>query len=227
MTSRRFFRWLTVLIILTIGAHRYSTLRHPAGIVEYRRQVRESAASVPDRIGPWVGTDVPIQARAIKVLDPNLMISRRYINVEDGTVAGISLVHCADAHDMVGHYPMRCYPAQGWNVRSAQPREWVVGDLRMTGMEYEFLTESFEGARRRDITVINCMFRPDGIVLRDMEALSRSIIGAGGQSSGAGQIQIYFDSQIPREKRDAAVVVLVEGYKPVLGAMLAPVETHP
>lgn len=223
MTSRLVYRWLTVLIILVIGGHRYFARRHPAGVVEYRRQVRESAALVPDRIGAWVGTDVDIQARAIKVLDPNLMISRRYTNVEDGTVAGLSLVHCSDAHDMVGHFPMRCYPAQGWNVRSAQPREWVVGDLRLTGMEYDFTTDSLEGGGSRALTVINCMFRPDGVVLRDMESLSRSIIGAGGQSSGAGQIQIYFDSQIPQEKRDAAVLVLVEGYKPVLRSILNPI----
>lgn len=226
MTSRLVYRWITVLIILVIGGHRYATLRRPAGVAEYRRQVRESAASVPGRIGAWVGADVPIQARAIKVLDPNLMISRRYTNVEDGTVAGLSLVHCADAHDMVGHFPMRCYPAQGWNVRSAQPREWVVGDLRLAGMEYEFTIDSLEGNGRQELTVINCMFRPGGVVLRDMESLSRSIIGAGGQSSGAGQMQIYFDSKIPREKRDAAVLVLVEGYKPVLKSILNPIDSH-
>jgi len=75
---------------------------------------------------------------------------------------------------MVGHFPMRCYPADGWDFVRAEPRDWQVGDLRLTGMEYEFfmreIGDQISGEQR--IVVANCLLRPGGLVLRDMDSLS-------------------------------------------------------
>ena len=77
------------------------------------------------------------------------------------------------------------------------------------------------GGGERRIFVVNCLFRPGGQVFVDMAGMSRSIAGAWGQSSGAGQLQVYFDGDASRVERDAAVDVLVKGYEPVLNAILA------
>jgi hypothetical protein len=123
---------------------------------------------------------------------------------------------------MVGHFPARCYPARGWDVRASRPRDWTICDLTLTGTEYEF-TRPAEGmgGGEESIVVANCLLRPGGRMFRDMTAMSKSIAGAWGQSSGAGQIQIYFDASVPQDRRDAAVRDLAGGYRPVLDAILA------
>ena len=222
------YRVVGAVMLAAIATHRYATVRRPAGVAEYHRRVRDAAATIPGHIGSWVGQDVPVPAQAIKVLDPNVIISRKYLNVENGVTAGLLFVHCSDAHDMAGHFPLRCYPARGWDVRASRPRDWNAGSLAVTGSEYEFTAEMLEG-RRVDAAMVvdNCLLRPGGQVLRDMETMTRSIVGAGGQSSGAAQIQIYFDASVPPERRDEAVEALVKGYRPVIDAVLAPAGVPP
>ena len=217
------YRVVAAVMLAAIATHRYATVRRPAGIDDYHRRVREAAATVPDYIGGWVGEEVPVPAQAIRVLDPNVIISRKYLNVENGVTAGVLFVHCSDAHDMAGHFPLRCYPARGWDVRASRSRDWKVGDLLVTGSEYEFTADMLEGRRVNAAMVVdNCLLRPGGQVLRDMETMTRSIVGAGGQSSGAAQLQVYFDAAVPQDRRDEAVEALVKGYRPVIDAVLAP-----
>ena len=226
MTSVTAYRWLALLILAGLAAHKYATVRKPAGVPEYHQRIRESARLVPDEIDGWVGKDAPVPPQAIKVLDPNLMISRTYVNIENGLRAGFMFVHCSDAHDMAGQFPMRCYPARGWDATAARRQDWTVDGQVVTGMEYEFIAPETRDTRdggkpRQSIVVANFLMRPDGQVWRDMDGMTRSIIGAGGQASGAAQLQIHFDSNVPREKRDAAVAALIKGYKPVIDATLA------
>jgi hypothetical protein len=216
------YRLLAASLLAGVAAHRYATVRRTPDVSDYHRRVREAAARVPGRIGGWVGEDVPVPAQAIKVLDPNVIISRRYLNVENGATAGVLFVHCSDAHDMAGHFPLRCYPARGWDVKAKRPRDWAVGGLLVTGSEYEFTAETLEGRRVNSAIVVeNFLLRPGGRIMRDMDAMTRSVVGAGGQSSGAGQLQVYFDASVPEAQRDAAVAALVEGYRPVVDAVLA------
>jgi hypothetical protein len=219
------FRGLAVALLAAIGVHRAVAVHRPAGVQEYHAHVREVAKDVPRHIGGWVGQDVEVPARAIAVLTPNIMISRRYVNVEDGTTAGVMLVQCGDAHDMVGHFPLRCYPANGWDLKSSAPRALLIGDRAVPATEYEFVLpdQSMSGGGERHIVVVNCLFRPGGKAFADMAGMSASIAGAWGQSSGAAQLQVYFDSDVPRVRRDAAVDELVKGYEPVLKAILADV----
>ena len=223
MTATTVYRWLAVAILGGIGVHKYLTVRTPPAVAAYHQRVRESASRVPNRIGAWVGQDVRMPVQAVRVLDPNLVVSRRYVNVENGSSAGLMFVHCRDAHDMAGHFPVRCYQARGWDLRSARERDWALGDLRVTAMEYEFhAPRNIDDAEANSsIIVVNCLFRPDGQIFRDMDAMTRAIIGAGGQSSGAAQVQVYFDRSAPEARRDAAVAELLAGFAPVIDAVLA------
>jgi hypothetical protein len=206
--------------------HRYATVRTPADVGEYHRRVRDAKSAVPSHIGGWVGSDAPLPAQAVRLLDPNLLVSRHYVNVENGRSAGFLLVHCADAHDMAGHFPPRCYPAAGWTLRTKRPREWTVDGLRVAGFEYDFSKDSL--GEHRVITVASTLLRPGGQVFADMAAMTGSILGAGGQSSGAGQLQVYFDdAQLSQDQRDAAVVALLGGYRPVIDAILGEVRRQP
>jgi hypothetical protein len=223
MKARNVYRVLALLILAAIGIQRAVAMHRPASMVRYHEKIRAVADLVPKHIGAWVGQDVPVAVQATTLLRPNVMISRRYVNIENGLTAGFLLVHCSDAHAMAGHFPLRCYPARGWDVRSAVARDWMVDGLAITGMEYTFsLPDERMGAREpRLVVVANCLLRPGGKVLRDMDAMVSSVIGAGGQSSGAGQLQIYFDAGVSQEDRDAAIVTLVSGYAETIRTILA------
>jgi len=215
-------RIIAACLLAMIFVHQQISFHRTPGVDAYHARVRQAAAAVPTRIGPWVGQDVPLRAQALTVLQPNAMISRQYVNVETGQSASVLLVHCSDAHSMVGHFPGRCYPADGWDQKQSTERDWMVGDLRLTGTEYEFTMESPFGAQNaQDIIVANCLLRPGGLVLRDMAAMSASIQGADGQSTGAGQMQVIFDAKVPVEERDAAITTLVGGYRGVIDAILS------
>ena len=221
MSSINVTRIAALLMLAAIAVQRYVTTHKPANVEAYQQRIATAADNIPNHIGPWVGQDVKVPAQALSLLKPAVMISRRYLNVENGAVAGLMLVHCSDAHDMAGHFPLRCYPAQGWSLRSSQPRDWELEGLKLTGTEYEFVLNDEPGRGPQHIYVANCLFRPGGQVLRDMNGLARSIVGAGGEATGAGQMQIDFDGDVPREQRDAAIRTLAGGYRPVLDAILA------
>ena len=225
MSAMNLSRTIAAVMLAAMAVHHHLTVRMPAGVEEYDQRVRESVALVPDHIGPWVASDETVPAQAVNTLRPNLIISRRYVNLETGVSVGLLLVHCADAHHMVGHYPLRCYPLRGWELQSSEPRDWTAGDRTITGMEYHFKMTSADSGRgpgspEESLTVANCLLRP-GMVLRDMDGLSKSIVGAAGPSLGAGQIQVYCESSLPQAQLDAAVKALVEGYRPVLDAILS------
>jgi hypothetical protein len=223
MRSHKAYQLLTLAIVAAIGIQRTVAMHRPASMVKYHERVRTVAEQVPKRIGPWIGEDVRVPVQAMTVLRPNVMLSRRYVNIENGQGAGVLLVHCSDAHAMAGHFPLRCYPARGWDVQDAKPRDWEVDGLKITGMEYTFTLPAEEAIASHEpqtMIVANCLLRP-GQVLRDMDAMVKSVIGAGGQASGAGQVQVYFDARVPAEDRDAAIVTLLSSYKPVIETILS------
>ena len=216
------YRWIAGALLAAIAVHRLATAHTPVNVEQYQQSIRTAAEHIPRQIAGWVGEDVPLQVQAVSLLRPNVMLSRRYLNIENGRSAGMLLVHCSDAHSMAGHFPLRCYPAGGWKLQSSEPRDWRVGNLVITGTEYEFtMDELATPGGSRMMTVANFLLRPGGKVLRDMNGMTKSIIGAGGQATGAGQIQVYFDSRVPREQRDETVIALIEGYRPIIDAILA------
>lgn len=224
MSSGALYRIIAILLMGSMATENYFSSHHSAATEQYHARIRMAGDSVPTRVGPWLGENQPVEVQALTVLRPNVLISRRYINIESGVGAMLLLVHCSDAHHMVGHYPLRCYPAEGWKVRSYSDKDWTVGGINFTGTEYHF-TMPADGAgghlADRSIVVVNCLLRPDGAILRDMESMSKTILGAGGQSSGAGQIQISFNEGVPKAQRDAAVLAITEGCLPVIKSILA------
>lgn len=218
--GRSVCRLLAVLLLVLIGVQRYAAGRKSPSVEGYDRRIRESAARVPLRVDGWVGVDVPVPRREVATLRPNVMISRRYLNVENGAAAGLLLVHCANAHHMVGHFPLRCYPADGWSLRGSRARDWNVGGMRIGGTEYEFTMQAL-GLGTRSLVVENFLLRPGGRVLRDMAGMAGTLSGGDGPATGAGQCQIYFDAAVPPAQREAAVAALVGACRPVLDAILA------
>jgi hypothetical protein len=223
-TSSTILSRLAALAILgAVAVQNYAARVSSPDLDAYRANIRQRAAEIPTRIGSWIGQDVPLPTRALTVLQPNVLISRDYLNVENGLHTGVFFVHCSDAHHMVGHFPTRCYPADGWQLVGSEPADWQVGTLHLAGTEYEFfmqeIGDQYSGQHR--IIVDNCLFRPGGLVLRDMSDVSKTIIGAGGQATGAGEIQFYFDAAIGKTDRDKAIAEIAPAYRPLIDSVLA------
>jgi hypothetical protein len=190
----------------------------PEDVAPYLGQVQSAATKLPLRIGDWVGENIDVPQAAIKILRPNVIISRRYTNFVTGSTANVLLVHCSDARDLMGHYPPVCYPNQGWKMENATPRQWRVEGLDglVDGKQYRF-------RRSRDdvggLTIQNFMMLPNGRTGRDMDAIHKSA-STDQHFYGAGQVQVITQSGMPEEERDRVVQDLVQGHLPVISAVL-------
>ena len=216
-------RLLALALLGGIAVQSRQIVSKDPAVLRYHARIHSTAAQLPMRFGLWIGQDVKMPAQAMTVLQPNVAISRMYVNVQTGVQAGLLLVQCTDAHHMVGHFPLRCYPAEGWTLDSSRPRDWQIGNLHLIGMEYAFsrakIGDPFAEPDR--LIVDNILFRPNGQILRDMSSMSDSIVGAEGQATGAGQIQVYYEPNVAPADRDAAFAALVGGCRPVIDAILS------
>ena len=135
-----------------------------ADMASYHKQITIVAASAPTQIGDWIGQDVPQPQSAINLLRPNVIVSKRYVNYVTGEAVNFLLVDCTDARDLLGHYPPVCYPNQGYILMSSQSHDWQVGDLVLTGMQYDFYKKDYDlvtkESQETNETVANFMLLP-------------------------------------------------------------------
>ncbi len=100
----------------------------PVDVEPYHARARAAIEAVPYVIGYWTGKDDDIPPAAQKLLRPNAILSRTYIDTQPSArgprVASLLIVQCRDSRDMVGHYPPICYRAQGARPR-VSPAAWA------------------------------------------------------------------------------------------------------
>src|SRR3954447_13582158 len=92
--------WALSLALLGGIAWTRRSMTPPPESAPYHDAVRAAAAAAPTRIGTWVGKDVPIPNEAVKVLRPNVVISRHFTDVVSGESVTFLLVHCTDIRDL-------------------------------------------------------------------------------------------------------------------------------
>jgi hypothetical protein len=184
-----------------MGATRLS-FTVPADAAPYHQRVREAASQLPLQIGRWTGEDVPEPYDVINKLRANVLISRRYEDLVAGRRVTLLLVQCEDAALLAGHYPPTCYHNQGYFELADEPRDWVAGDLRITGTQYEFGENQAGGAT---MVIANFFVMPDGRILRDIEAVNSAANDIRARYYGAAEFQIVFDPDTPQDERDQIV----------------------
>lgn len=91
--------------------------------------VRNAIETVPQRFEGWQSQPVEVPADALDLLQPNKILSRRYIRPGTGHEVTLLIVHCRSARDLAGHYPPVCYPSAGWMPRDQNraplPAPWA------------------------------------------------------------------------------------------------------
>ena len=84
------------------------------GIDEYHEKVASAIDAIPYRVGNWIGTDIEAPREAVKLLRPNRLLQREFVDPSTRERFNVLVVHCGSLDDMLGHYPPICYPAHGW-----------------------------------------------------------------------------------------------------------------
>ena len=197
----------------------------PDDVEPYHARVRQGVEEIPYVIGYWTGSQKPVQLAAQKLLRPNIIENRVYVDKEPSAdwrrAATLLIVHCKDSRDMVGHYPPVCYPAHGRmeleNNRAA--RDWQVGDLTITGTEYQF-SDRTSGAEEYRTTVYNFLVAPGTGVVRDMDNVRKSAEDYQKRYYGAAQFQVVFSApalaDLTRAERDEIFHTLIHPTIPVI-----------
>src|SRR4051812_41694193 len=196
---------LSPLVCLAILAGMWTEARarvQPADAEPYHKLARDAISSLPYQINGWVGRDDEIPPAAVKLLRPNKMISRTYVDpLHISRSAGVLVVQCKDSRDMLGHYPPVCYPAHGMTMLSEQQRDWAVGDrATIPGTEYVFLHD--DGVSKYRMAVYNFMIVPNVGIVRDMKGIANAAQDYQRRYFGAAQFQVTMSAEMPQYDRD-------------------------
>lgn len=195
-TARRWIVAMVPMVVLLglsaweLSGRTFASVAPAARVAEIRR----AFSAIPMRLGPWIGSDVPLPAGAREVLHATDTLSRRYIRVGGGGDLTLALVHCGDARDMLGHFPPACYPSQGWQLvqdggESIVPIE--IGGLEGRAALYRFSKPEREG-QRSAITVVGTFLMPGERPTPDASALRGASVDRRVSAQGVGQLQFVF-----------------------------------
>lgn len=204
----------TLSVLVGVWTERSFFRTPPADSAPYHARVSAAAEEMPLHIGSWLGAEVPVPAAAIQILHPNVIISRRYVNITTGRSVSFLLVQVRDARDILGHYPPVCYAGQGWTRDAAEPTDWQLGDQTIQGTQYLFSSERSE--RRSEIVVDNALFLPNGTTCRDMEGVDAAARDNRLKFFGAAQVQLVYDNEIPAAERRELFQTFIRAARPIV-----------
>lgn len=211
------------MICLGILAGVYGEKQHrvqPANVEPFHAMVRDQIENIPYQLGGWVGSDEAVPPAAMKLLHPNVMLSRMYVNpAEMGQWCGLLVEQCRDSRDMLGHYPPICYPAHGMPQLSAEKRDWNVDGLEIHGMEYHF--SSNDGGQSHLLPVYNFMIVPGWGFVRDMDGLQVAAKDYQRRYFGAAQIQLTFPPNLTQQQQDEIFSQMMAPNVPMLRTLAA------
>lgn len=196
----------------------------PVDVEPYHARAKEAVDSIRYTLGFWTGSDVKVPEAAQKLLRPNAMLSRIYID-NDPSVrmplrASLLVVQCRDPRDMQGHYPPNCYPAAGQTLAAATPVAITIPATSaapatpINGTEYVFTAD--RNGQRYTTVVFNTLLIPGVGSTADMKGVYKASEDYQRRLYGAAQIHIVLTDEMSAEQR-------LEIYEKFLTACSAPV----
>lgn len=186
----------------------------PLDAQPYHQAIAEQMTNWSPHVGDWRSQEAEIPPAAIQMLRPNEYISRHYHRPGTGKGFSFLLIHCGDANDMLGHYPPRCYPSQGWESLDAEPKTWQLDDEAVEGMEYSFY-QTLDGATQR-LTVVNLIILPNGNYGHGMDDVRRVLGDRRFRNFGAAQVQFVFGSRFSESDRREVVKEFINATRPII-----------
>jgi hypothetical protein len=212
---------VSVTVLLALAGDRAFLRTSPAAGERYHAAVRAAVAALPVVNRQFVGVDIPVPAAAVKMLHPNIILSRRFTNIATDESVSFLLVHVRDARDTLGHYPPICYPGQGWKMQSMTAVDFN-GDHRLVhGTEYIFERgdDSAGATAGGRLVVDNFLMLPDGRTCRDMDAVEQAAQDRKRKFFGAAQIQVVFGPDVSPDRRHQIVESFIRYAEPAFAAI--------
>jgi hypothetical protein len=107
-------------------------------------------AKIPDKIGDWHGTDVPINEQVRQTTGAEGAVQRQYRNVRTGEMVDLWLI-VGHGRSVSRHTPNVCYPNNGFTARSVENSIYPL--VLEDGSQPMFFTNTFssEGAKGRQL----------------------------------------------------------------------------
>ena len=197
----------------------------------YHARVAAAVTKLPEQIGSWIGERQELPEPAINLLKPNATYCYKFTDTGVSSLEDRSrsvlllLVQCKETRDMAGHWPPRCYVAQGDLQTDARSRDWIVQSAaedgtKIGGMEYQF-TRMQNGQYYKTV-VYNFIVLPKKGIVRDMKALYQSAEDYKQRYLGAAQFQMVFGGSLAendeetRRERDEIFGQLMPPMIPVI-----------
>lgn len=172
----------------------------PVDVEPFHEAAKAAIAAEPYTIGSWAGTDMAVPQEAVKLLNSNIIISRKYVNTARlDEWASLLIVQCRDSRDMTGHYPPVCYPGQGEELVKSTPMDVTIAGMSIPLMEYLFQRHIGDQAAQRYI--YNFMAVPGVGLIRDMDGLHRAAEDYQRRYFGAAQFQLLLPAELSEQER--------------------------
>lgn len=239
LTARKFLAPLVCLALLGAAWGERERRLKPSDVAEYHQRARLAVEGVRYRLGVWSGSDVEVPAAAQKLLRPNALLSRVYVDHSVGRAAvevSLLIIQCGDPRDMQGHYPPNCYPAHGATLTEARPLELAAGGTRLRCTEYRFRSPAGAGGASggAGTVVLNSLIIPGHGSTPEMKGVYAAAQDYQMRLFGAAQVQIVIPDVVSVDRREQIYRELLGGCEPTLRELMntglpgkRPSETNP
>lgn len=179
----------------------------------FHAAVREAVEQIPIQVGEFDSIERQVPPAAGKLLRPNAIFCRRYIE-PTGRWATVILIHCQDARDMSGHYPPNCYRGSGW-TQAGPPviRNYPLWGTQVPIAEYEFSRTELNRVVRW--VIYDFFVLPAAGIVTSMEQVQDASGDYRTRPFGAAQIQVIFDASMPEAERRELLTTFLEPLRPV------------
>ena len=206
----------TVAILVSLWVTSNINAQDVPGAEQYHARVKAAIEQIPYRIGDWRGGDAQVAVSARRLLKPNEILQRKYVNSTTGRHISMLIVHCGDVRDMVGHYPPVCYPATGWKMMGSEDVSLMIGGNLATARWYQF--RKTVGGIRNEMSVLDFFVLPISTqsVVADMEVVTRVSQRSNLAGLGVAQVQILVDTDVADEDRMRIVHLMLEAIDPAI-----------
>lgn len=214
--------WPAATFLLLVGVLIYQQNLYAKAEVDdgYFNEIADKIRGLPMSQGDWIGKSSEVPQSAVELLNANEVAAIRFSHLVTGESVEVLLVHCADARDLIGHYPPVCYPAHGWTSKSSAPMTLThsgrpeesgdtppgaegggdnqqVSELPCTYYQFERVDEGYS----HTMSVMNFMVLPDGRIGPSMEIVNNAASDLTKRGKGVLQVQILFRDPMMSDKR--------------------------
>lgn len=209
---------IAFLLMLLLPTVSLDELLNKENVIARNDEVAKSFREAPYIIGDWIGKPVQVPTAAIEILRPNAILSRQFRRLDTGMSAQMIIIHCSSARDMHGHYPPKCYPANGWNETDTNDRQDI--EVSFDGKDIQVRVYHFkmpEGlGSERSTRVLNFFILPNGEFTGEINEIGRIVSHLSLSALGVAQVQIVTSGDMPLENSIKAAEELLSGLSSIM-----------